>query len=258
MSTPPPVPAAPAPSTPEDRRAEVAAELRSALRSLAAFGDGGSHAHEYAGGQLLAVLWGHPAHLCRSRCAANTGPFPCSPGIPSQLAGMTRRPVEGSVLLGPRAFEESRTLAQRVHFEYLREVAQPGIQTIWAWLARVVDEAGVRAVTEALADLAATHETQDRYAWHACSGWHVAVSAYGAHPAGLTVVTTQEATDAGYDPEEASPDDGVQQALAPDVRPFVVCDSAHPYARRAVSVLETARATRKYARLRGRSRSRPQ
>ena len=170
LSTPPPVPAAPAPSTPDDRRAEVAAELRSALRSLAAFGDGGSEAHEYSGGQLLAVLWGHPAHLCRSRCTVNTGPFRCSPGIPSQLAGMTRRPVEGSVLLGPRAFEESKTLAQRVHFEHLREVAQPGVQTIWGWLACVDDEAGVRAVTEALADLAATHETQGRYGTPAPAG----------------------------------------------------------------------------------------
>lgn len=250
MSTPP-GPAAPAPRTPDDLRAELATELRWALRDLVAFGDGGAQAHEYAGGQLLTLLWGRAPHLCRSRCSANTGPFACSPGTPPHLAGMTRRPVDGTGLLAPADFGAGKTLAQRVHFEYLREVAQPGIEAIWAWLAAVVERVDARAAAEALADVAAADDDEDRYARHACAGWSAAVAAYGPHPDGFTVVTTTEAAGAGLDHEEAGPG-GQQPALAPGVRPYAVCDVTDAYGAAAASALAAARANRKYARLRGR------
>ena len=261
MSTPPTAPTTapttahttgPVPSTPDDLRSQVAAELGTALRELVAYGDAGTQAHEYAGGQLLTVLRGREPHLCRSRCTANPGPFPCSPGIPAHLNGMTRRPVDGTSLLPPARFGESKTLAQRVLFEYLREVAQPGVETVWAWVASLVGTVGARAVTEALADLAAGHDERDRYAWHACAGWQLAVSAHGPHPDAFTVVVTHEASQAGFDPEDDASGDDVRRGLAADVRPYVVCDIDDPYGRQAVTALAAARATTKFARLRGR------
>lgn len=198
----------------------------------------------------MELLWGRPAHYCRAGCTIGGPGLPCSPGLPAPLAGLTRRPLAGTTLLEAGDFGSSRALAQRIYFEYEREVAAPGIEAIWQWMARIVTRFGERAVLEALVDVAATHDEQDGWAWFVGGRWRTALTAYGPHPAGLALVTTPEAADAGFDPEQVSPA-SVRQGLAADIRPFAVCDADDAYATRSSSALATAAATRKLARLRG-------